>query len=81
MTELLSISLISTFIIQFISVVGIREWLQIHSNKFFNKLLNCDFCLSFWVNLFVSLCYITYTKDYSIWYYFIIATPITKKLL
>lgn len=81
MISLILIPALSTFIIQFISVSGIREYLQIHSNKFFNKLLDCDFCLSFWVNIFIYSCYVIYTKDYSIWYYPIIATPITKKLL
>lgn len=32
------------------------EWLQVHApNAFFEKLLGCKFCISFWMSVIVSL--------------------------
>lgn len=35
---------------------GILEWAQINApNEFFEKLLHCDFCQSFWLGLVISV--------------------------
>lgn len=49
------VALAASFFILTITKMGIRECLMKVSNPFFYKLLDCDFCLGFWVSCFISL--------------------------
>lgn len=52
---ILLIALFSAFIISLLKKVGIIEWLQIHGSELISKLAHCDFCLSWWMNVIVSV--------------------------
>ena len=75
------ISLTAAFVILFITKIGIRNWLAERSPKLIYEMLNCDFCLSFWVGLAITLIVIAIGAD---WYYIflpVLTTPITRFLL
>jgi len=75
------IALFSAFTIQLLRKIGLFEYVQVHGNDFFYQLSKCDFCLSFWHCLMLSIALVIYKQDFI---YFIIpffATPITKKFL
>lgn len=51
----LMVGLSAAFIITLLYKLGIIEWVQVHGNRFFSEMFRCDFCLSFWISLLLSL--------------------------
>jgi hypothetical protein len=78
-------SLISAFILLFITKIGLRERIIIHSSQLLSELFDCDFCLSWWVNLVIMLgLWGVGMYDYSIIMCIFIpicGTPITRLIL
>lgn len=69
--ELVLVSLftgiLSAFIIIVSTITGFREWLSIYSNKFFHKLIECSFCLSFWICVIISIVGYISIPEWSDW--------------
>lgn len=81
LTYVVIISLISAFVILFITKTGYRTWLSERAPKLIYEMLNCDFCLSFWISVVVTLAFMTLGLP---WYYIflpVLTTPITRFLL
>ena len=57
------ISLIASFVIMLMRKWGVVEWVQVHGNDFFSKMFSCDFCLSRWVSLTISVIIFLVTRD------------------
>lgn len=78
-------SLISAFIFILIAKLGLRERIIIHSTKIISELFDCDFCLSWWLNLIVALCMWSIgVYDYSIFMCIFIpvcGTPLTRLII
>lgn len=71
-------ALASSFAILLISKVGLREVLIATAPKLLSKMFDCDFCLSFWINMAQCLFLFCTTGDT---YWLVIpvyATPITR---
>lgn len=71
-------ALASSFVILFISKIGLREAFITTAPKPLSKMFDCDFCLSFWINVALCLFQFCTTGDA---YWLIIpiyATPITR---
>ena len=49
------IAMASCWVILFMTKVGFREYMQVHAPEILSKLFSCDFCLSWWVCLFLSI--------------------------
>lgn len=49
------VALIAAFGLSLLRKWGVIEWVQVHGNDFFAKMFNCDFCLSFWLGLALSI--------------------------
>lgn len=84
LAKVVIIALVSAFCILVATRSGIREYLSIRSPHLLHELLECDLCISFWMNLLVSLmaamlCAID--LNFSIFMYAILSTPITRILL
>lgn len=85
--EAVIISLASAFIILFIGKIGLRDYVISHSPvKLISQLFSCDFCLSFWVSLFISIgyCYFNTEVYFSLLHIAaipVLAAPITRMLI
>lgn len=58
MTELVFITgLTAAFVIHFMTKSGLREWLMriCEGRRVLEELLECDFCLSWWISLAVAV--------------------------
>lgn len=76
------IALVAAFIILFIDKIGLRNWLIEKSPKLLSKLFSCDFCLSFWVSVILTLIAVFVLGGDMIYLISpILATPITRFLL
>ena len=75
------IALIAAFILLFANKLGFIEWLQINGNRFFSEMARCNFCLSFWVGLVLSILFAVYTGNMNILFVPIISTPLTRFLI
>lgn len=75
------LAFLSAFGVSLAKVTGFKEYVAIRSNRFFYKLLCCDFCLSFWVLVFLSLLGVmtTHTLNWVIVPF--LGTPLSKILL
>ena len=79
---ILIISLLSSFIILLLGKLGIREWVQVHGLKIFSDMFSCDFCLSFWISLGISvIIFIFGDSNLLVFFYSILSTPLIRKLL
>lgn len=76
------ISLAAAFALSVATKWGVLEWLQVHApNEFFNKLLNCNFCCSFWIGLILSGVLAIVTGHWYILLCPICSTILTRDLL
>ena len=57
------------------------EWLAVHSNAFFNKMFNCDFCLSWWTAWLLTAVLLCVTGDIRALIVPFVSTSITRRLL
>ena len=83
--QIILIALFSAFVELFMSVSGFRYWLrdQCDSMDFtlFVKMLECDFCLGFWLSVIISITMVLITLDPSYFCVPVFATPITRFLV
>lgn len=75
------IALSSAFIILLSHKIGLIEYLVNIPNKFISKLVQCNFCLSFWIALFISIIIIVLTKDLKYIFIPIISSPISRLVI
>jgi hypothetical protein len=59
----------------------IIEWMQVHGNDFLSKMANCDFCLSWWVNVILSIILFAVTLDVMVLAVPFCSTMLTRKLI
>lgn len=81
LTHVIIIALISAFVILFITKVGLRDFVIEQGPRLISKMFNCDFCLSFWTNVFMTIIVISYTGFLPFMVIPILATPITRILI
>lgn len=60
---------------------GIIEYVQVHGNNFFSEMFRCDFCLSWWAGVLLSILIFFVTWDVVILFIPFCSTMITRKLL
>lgn len=77
----LMIALWVTFILLFAHKIGVIEWLQVHGGSFISKMAQCDFCLSWWLSLLLSLVLLGFIGDLHLLVVPFLATPIARKML
>lgn len=73
--------LLGSFLIILIERIGLREKGQIYGPKLISKMLNCDFCLSFWVCVLISVAIFIKIGNASIFAIPFLATPVIRKLI
>lgn len=71
---------ISAFILLLVNKLGLIEMLQVHGNDIMSELASCDFCMSWWMCLVISLFVIVIDPTTGFFIPFI-ATPICRRLL
>ena len=64
LTQIIMISLFTTFSILFIGKIGLRDMIIERSPILLvSKLFDCDFCLSFWASMLFSIVCVCLTND------------------
>jgi len=43
---------------------GVIEWVQVHGNAFFDKLVSCDYCLNWWLSWCVVVVALVVTDEW-----------------
>lgn len=76
----LSVSLFTSFILSLLQKWGVIEWVQVHGNKLFSEMFRCNFCLSFWISLIISVIIVLLTGNVLLLFIPFCSTPITKNL-
>ena len=83
--QIILVALFSAFVELFMSISGFRYWLrdQCDSIDFtiIAKMLDCDFCLGFWLSVIISIAMVLITLDTSYFYAPVFATPIIRFLV
>lgn len=74
-------SLLSAFFINLGKKWGIVEWLQMHGSELISKMAHCDFCLSWWTNVLVSLIAALLVGDWQLLFIPFFATMLTRMML
>ena len=75
------VAMIAAFMLLLAHKWGIVEYLQVHGNDFISKMAQCDFCMSWWLCVFLTVLVIRYTCDCNMLFIPFIATPIARKML
>ena len=75
------VALLSAFLLLLAYKWGIVEYLQVHGNDIISKMANCQFCLSWWLCVFVSVALLHYTMDCRVLIVPFLATPLCRRLL
>jgi hypothetical protein len=81
-TEMILLALYASFIILLITKFGWREKVQIYGPKLISDMFNCDFCISFWTCVVLSVILFTFVdRDWIVLSYPIFASPIVRRLI
>ena len=77
------VALITTFIVLFISKIGLCDFIIMRSPKLISKLFSCDFCLCFWASVLISAILFLQQNPYDALFIVIpvCSTPIARYLL
>lgn len=75
------VSLLAAFILLLLNKLGAIEWLLIHGVDPFYKLASCNFCLSWWVCLTLSIICAVCGSDLNLVCVAFFATPLTRVLI
>ena len=75
------VALLAAFALILAKKWGLVEYIQVHGNDFFNKLANCNFCLSFWTGCIIATLFVFITGDWSFVLVPVCSTPITLILI
>lgn len=75
------IALTVAFIILLIGKLGLRNYLIARAPKLISELLECDFCLSFWLSLILACILAIIIGDINIIFIPVLSTPIIRFLL
>lgn len=83
--QIILIALFSTFVELFMSKSGFRYLLRDQCDDIdfalIAKMLDCDFCLGFWLSVIISIVMVLITLDPSYFYVPVFATPIIRFLI
>ena len=75
------IGCLAAFFITLAKKWGIVEQLQVRGNDLISEMANCDFCMSWWVCVTLTLIYIFVTTDVDMVYMPFIGTMVSRRLL
>lgn len=81
LTDIIITALISAFVILLITKIGLRDFIIEQGPKLISKMFNCDFCLSFWTNVFIALIMAASMECLSFIIIPILAAPVTRVLI
>nr|DAR14614.1 MAG TPA: Protein of unknown function (DUF1360) [Caudoviricetes sp.] len=82
LTQIIMISLLTTFSILLIGKIGLRDMVIEHSPiLLISKLFDCDFCLSFWASMLFSIVCVCLANDLAFMVVPFFSTPIVRFLL
>ncbi len=83
--QIILIALFSAFVELFMSKSGFRYWLRDQCDNIdftlIAKMLDCDFCLGFWLSVIISIAMVLITLDPSYFCVPVFATPIIRFLI
>jgi hypothetical protein len=75
------VATLTVFVILLAYKWGIVEYLQTHGNEFVSKMAQCNFCMAWWVSLFLSLFLLGLIGDVFMLLVPFIATPLARRLI
>lgn len=75
------IALVAAFVLSLLRKWGFIEWIQVHGNNFFANMFSCNFCLSFWFGLVLSILCVFISGDLTLLLVPVCSTTITRNLL
>ena len=82
---LLCVSVVLACVVAFLLLlahkVGIVEYMQVHGDKIISKMAQCDFCMSFWLSVFLMVSIVWVTGDCELILLPVVSTPIARRLL
>ena len=61
--------------------VGLIEWMQVHGGKLISQMAQCDFCMSWWLSVIITLVVLCFTGDVMLLVVPFLSTPIARRLL
>lgn len=75
--------MIAAFVLLLFGKWGLIDWVVVHGNKPLSQMAQCQFCLSWWTNVALTILFCLFVWDFSIYYILVpfVATPITRKFL
>ena len=77
----LVVATVAAFLLTVAKKWGVIEYVQVHGNDFFNKIFRCDFCLSWWVVVLLSVLFAICTGNPALLLVPFCSTTITRILL
>ena len=77
----LGIALFAAFGIMLISKLGLRDMIIADAPKLLSMLFECDFCLSWWTCLALSILAILFSGNLLLLVSAVLATPLTRRLI
>jgi flagellar biosynthesis protein FliQ len=75
------VAMLAGWLILLLGKTGLREWGQVHAPKLVAKMLECDFCLSWWTCLAIILLWVIATGDVRLVLGAFAATPIARYII
>ena len=74
-------SLFAAFLLLLAYKVGLVEWLQVHGSDKISKMAHCDFCMSWWLCVLMTIIVLSVMPEVYLLAVPFIATPMTRHWL
>ena len=75
------VALMASWVVSLMAKWGIVEYLQVHGNDLISRMASCDFCLSWWACVAVSLGASLVSGEWVILTVPVFSTTLTRRLL
>lgn len=72
------VSLFAAFLVLLAHKVGLVEWMQVHGSDLVSKMAHCDFCMSWWCCVLLTVMVMAVTGEVYLAAVPFIATPLTR---
>lgn len=74
------VAMLAAFLLLLAYKLGIVEYMQVHGNRFVSEMAQCDFCMSWWLSVAISIGFFVVTGDSLCLTVPLLSTPLARHI-
>lgn len=74
------VAMLAAFLLLLAHKLGIVEYMQVHGNRLVSEMAQCDFCMSWWLSVAISIGFFVFTGDSLCLTVPLLSTPLARHI-